>query len=182
MIPFQITFLDFAESDAIWIAIQKRVEKLEQFYDRIVKCEVTISLPHRHRHAARLYRIQIRIFLPGNDVIITRKPTQNEAYRDAYVAIRDTFNAAERLIQKKVHILRRMTKTHQNDSHPVGKISKLFSHEGYGFIATNDGREFYFNEKSIINKKFSLLKIGQKVRFSEELGEKGPQATSLTAI
>lgn len=187
MIPFQITFLDFPESDAVWLAVQKRIEKLENFFERIIRCEVAISLPHRRRHADRLYHIQIRIFLPGDDVIITRKPVQNEAHRDVYVAIRDSFNAAERLLREKVRIIRDRSKAHQVESHQpegqyVGKISKLFYHDGYGFLTTYDGREFYFDKKSILNKKFDLLKIGQKVKFLEELGEKGPQVTSMTAL
>ena len=187
MFPFQITFLDFAESDPVWLAVQKRIEKLEQFFDRIVRCEVAISSPHRHRHTDRLYHIQIHIFLPGDDIIITRKPVKNEAHRDIYVAIRDSFNAAERLLREKVRIIRDKSKAHQAIAHQpqgqfIGKISKLFFNDGYGFLMTNDGREFYFDQNSIINKKFAVLKIGQKVRFIEELGEKGPQVSSMSAL
>lgn len=189
MIPFQITFLDFPESDPVWLAVQKRIEKLEHFFDRIIRCEVAIALPHRHRHADRLYHIQIRIFLPGDDIIIARKPVQNEAHRDIYVAIRDSFAAAERLLREKVRIIRSKSrptalqaKSHQPEGQYIGKISKIFNQDGYGFLTTNDGREFYFDKNSIINKKFDLLEIGQKVRFMEELGEKGPQVTSMAAL
>lgn len=187
MIPFQITFLDFPESDAVWLAVQKRIEKIEHFFDRIVRCEVAISLPHRHRQADRLYHIQIRLFLPGDDIIVTRKPVRNEAHRDIYVAIRDSFNAAERLLREKARGLRGRHKAHQSQAHQpegqkIGKISKIFYHDGYGFLTTNDGREFYFNKNSILNKKFDLLEIGQKVRFLEELGEKGPKVTSMATV
>lgn len=187
MIPFQITFLDFAESDAVWLAIQNRIEKLEHFFDRIERCEVAISLPHRHRTRARLFHLQIRIFFPGNDIIITHNPSKNEAHRDVYVAIRDSFNAAERLLREKAKLLRGRAKAHQTIAHQpdgqyVGKISKLFYHDGYGFLETNDGREFYFDKNSILNKKFDLLKIGEKVKFLEELGDKGPQVTSMSTM
>ncbi len=186
MVPFQITFLDFQESDSVWLAVQKRIEKLEHFFDRIVRCEVAISLPHRHRHADRLFHIQIHIYLPGDDIIITRKPVQNEAHRDVYVAIRDSFNAAERLLREKIRIVRHNSRhnaePHQPEGQFIGKISKLFYQDGYGFLETNDGREFYFDKKSILNKKFDRLEIGEKVRFFEELGEKGPQVTSMTTI
>lgn len=187
MFPFQITFLDFAESDAIWLAAQKRIEKLEHFFDRIIRVEVAISAPHRHRHADRLYHIQIHIFLPGDDIIINRKPVQNEDHRDIYVAIRDSFNAAERLLREKARSIRDRSRAHQTESHQtegqhIGKISKLFYNDGYGFLTTYDGREFYFDKRSILNKKFDLLHVGEKVRFLEELGEKGPQVTSMTAV
>ena len=121
MIPFQITFLDFPESDAVWVAIQSRVEKLEHFYDRIVRCEVTVACPHRHRKMNRLYHVQIHLSIPGEDVYVNRNPSKNEAHRDIYVAIRDTFNAAERILQDKVRIVRHKVKFHEPTS-TEGKI------------------------------------------------------------
>lgn len=53
---------------------------------------------------------------------------------------------------------------------------------GYGFIITPDDREIYFHENSIINRDFKSLKEGMEVRFVEEKGEKGPQASSVTVI
>lgn len=187
MFPFQITFLDFGESDAIWLAVQKRIEKLEQFFERIVRVEVGVSAPHRHRRFNRLYHIQIHIFLPGEDVVINRKPVNNEAHRDIYVAIRDSFNAAERLLRERRRSIQSRSKVHQISTHlpegqHVGKISKLFYQDGYGFLQTNDGREFYFDRRSLLNKKWDRLEVGEKVRFLEERGEEGPQASSMTAL
>ncbi len=187
MFPFQITFLDFNESDAVWLATQKRIEKLELFFERIVRVEVAISAPHRHRRFDRLYHIQIHIFLPGDDIVINRQPVDNEAHRDIYVAIRDSFNAAERLLREKGRSIRTRSRVHQTSTHHpdgqhIGKISKLFYNDGYGFLETNDGREFYFDRHSLLNKKWDLLAVGEKVRFLEERGEKGPQASSMTAL
>lgn len=117
-VPFKITFLDFPESDSVWLAIQKRVEKLEHFFNRIIRCEVNISCPHRHRHANRLFHVQIHIYIPGEDVIVNRNPSQNEAHQDVYVAIRDSFNAAERILHDRVQILRHQTKFHEPKPEP----------------------------------------------------------------
>jgi len=187
MIPFQITFLNFPESDAVRQVVQRKIEKLEKFFDRLIKCEVGVSLPHRHRMMDRLFHIQIRLFLPGDDIIITRKPAKNEAHRDIYVAIRDSFNAAERLLREKARLIHKKNKAHNAIAHTpsgqhIGKIYKIFRHDGYGFLTTYDGREFYFDKNSILNKNFDSLEIGEKVRFLEELGEKGPQVTSMAAL
>lgn len=184
MVPFQITFLDFPESDAVWLAIQNRIEKLEKIFDRMVRCEVAVSCPHRHRQQDRLYHLQIRIVLPGDDIIVTRKPLRNEAHRDVYVAIRDSFNAAERLLREKAKLLRSRNKVHIAESHRIpgelkGKIARIFYQYGYGFLQTHDGREFYFDKNSVLDKEFESLKIGERVRFLEEQGEKGPQVTSM---
>lgn len=181
MMPFQITFLDFPESDAIWMAAQERIEKLEHFFNRVIRCEVVISCPHRHRHTDRLYHVQIRVVMPGEDVIINRNSPQDEAHRDVYVAIRDAFNAAERILEDKIRKVRHKVKFHE-DNYEEGKISKVFYQEGYGFLNTTDGREFYFGENSVTNEDFDRLKIGQKVKFLEEPGEKGPQVTSMAVI
>lgn len=180
MIPFQITFLDFPESDAVWMAVQKRIEKLERFFNRIIRCEVVISCPHRHRHSDRLYQVQIHVVIPGDDVIVNKTSSFNEAHRNVYVAIRDAFNAAERILEDKVRKVRHKVKLHK-DQFEEGRISKIFYQDGYGFLKTSDGRELYFNENCVIHMNFNRLNIGQKVRFLEELGEKGPQVTSMTA-
>jgi cold shock CspA family protein len=52
----------------------------------------------------------------------------------------------------------------------------------YGYIETPDGREIYFHANSVLNNRFKSLKLGSKVSFAEEAGEKGPQASSVHLI
>lgn len=178
MIPFQITFRDFPESDFVWLAAQKRIERLEHFFSRIIRCEVVISCPHRHRHADRLYHVQVHVVLPGDIVVVNRNHPQDESHRDVYVAIRDSFNAAERILEDKVRKIRRMVKIH-NQNYQQGLVSKIFHNDGYGFLNTNDGREIYFGENCLTNEKFDRLKIGQKVKFLVDSGLNGPQVTTM---
>ena len=151
MIPFQITFLDFPESDAVWIAVQKRVEKLEHFFDRIVRCEVVVSCPHRHRQVDRLFQIQIRLYIPKEDVIVNHNATKNEAHRNIYVAIRDAFNAAERILQDKIKILRRQVKFHERKTtENLTNVSDIDGHydidgvsleKGVGVVVASDANK-----------------------------------------
>jgi cold shock CspA family protein len=53
---------------------------------------------------------------------------------------------------------------------------------GYGFLETPDGRELYFHEHSVLDGGFPELEVGSEVRFIEEPGEKGPQATTVTPV
>jgi cold shock CspA family protein len=55
----------------------------------------------------------------------------------------------------------------------------LFPERGYGFLTTSDGREVYFHQNSVLGNKFKDLKIGTEVRFVEEPGDKGPQASTV---
>jgi cold shock CspA family protein len=51
--------------------------------------------------------------------------------------------------------------------------------EGYGFLTTDDGREVYFHKDSVLNQGFQRLKLGARVIFAEEQGDKGPQASTV---
>ena len=49
----------------------------------------------------------------------------------------------------------------------------------YGLIHTSDGREVYFHRNSVLNGGFDQLELGTPVRFAEEMGEEGPQASTV---
>jgi cold shock CspA family protein len=44
-------------------------------------------------------------------------------------------------------------------------------------IASADGRKIYFNRNSLLNADFDKLQAGTSLRFVEEAGNKGPQAS-----
>ena len=49
-------------------------------------------------------------------------------------------------------------------------------------IGSADGREVYFHENSVLDDGFKKLHAGAEVRFAEEEGEKGPQASTVSLI
>ncbi|HHT9123278.1 MAG TPA: cold-shock protein, partial [Candidatus Wunengus sp. YC63] len=97
-----------------------------------------------------------------------------------YVSIRDAFHDARRKLEDFARRQRGDVKHHEEPTH--ARISALFPDKGYGFLTTPDGREVYFHEHSVLNRKFKQLEIGIEVRFAEEMGEKGPQASSVTVV
>lgn len=174
-LSLQITARDFELTDAIKAEITEKVEKLENFCDQIIKCRVVVEAPHRHSHDGRLYNVNIDLKMPGTEIVIKREPNE-----DLYVALRDSFNAAKRKVEEVIDQQRREVKFHEETPH--GKIASLFLDKGYGFLAKIDGSEVYFHENSVLNKGFEKLKVGMRVRFAEELGAKGPQASSVTVL
>jgi cold shock CspA family protein len=88
---------------------------------------------------------------------------------------RDAFDKARRQLEDYVREIRGDVKLHDLPSH--GHVSKLF--EDFGFIETPDGREVYFHANSLVGTEFESLEIGQEVRFVEEPGDEGTQATSI---
>ena len=53
------------------------------------------------------------------------------------------------------------------------------SEDGYGFLESPDGRELYFHRNSVLHNEFERLELGDCVTFSEEEGQRGPQASSV---
>ena len=90
-IPLQITARDISMTPTIEQRIRNKVNKLENFYARILGCRVLIESPHRSNHKGNLYNIRIRLTVPGGELVVKREPSEN-----LHVALRDTFEAARR--------------------------------------------------------------------------------------
>ena len=171
-IPLQITARNFDLTETIENAIREKAQKLDLFYDQIMRCRVLVEAPHRRHHKGVLFNTRIDITVPGGEIVIKREP-----HEDLYVSIGDAFRVAKRQIEAHTRQQRGEVKHHEETAHAL--VSTLFPEKGYGFLATSDGREFYFHKNSVLGDKFKDLKIGMKVRFVEELGEKGPQASTV---
>jgi cold shock protein len=58
----------------------------------------------------------------------------------------------------------------------TGTIKRLVSDKGFGFIAAEDGVEYFFHQSAYQDGTFSSLREGQAVTFSKGQGPKGPRA------
>jgi cold shock CspA family protein len=200
-IPLQITFRNMPPSRAIEDNIREKADKLDSLYDDIMSCRVIVEAPHRHHHKGKAYVVRIDMTVPGGELVVNREPkrlvaaraarneelentlaenhapSKHAAHEDAYVAIRDAFNAAARKLQD--HARRRRGKTKVHEATPVARVTKIFPMEDYGFLQTPDGREIYFHKNSVLQPGFDRLEVGTEVYYAEELGEKGPQASTV---
>ena len=176
-LPLQIAFRNIPPSDAIEFAIRERSGKLDRFSDLIMGCRVVVEARHRRHRQGRLYHVRIDLTVPGNEITVSREPALHHTHQDIYVAVRDAFDAARRRLEDYARRHRRQVKIHQ--SMPRGRISALDNANGCGFIETPDGREIYFHRNSLLNADFDRLETGGLVRFHEEEGEKGPQASTV---
>jgi CspA family cold shock protein len=57
-----------------------------------------------------------------------------------------------------------------------GTIKKIVSDRGFGFIAADDGKEYFFH-RSGTEASFDTLRGGEGVTFQVELSPKGPRAS-----
>ena len=95
----QIVFHNMEPSAAVEANIRERVSKLERFSDKITSLRVTVEAPHKHHHKGNIYHIAIDIAVPDAEIVVSRNPHDNHAHEDVYVAIRDAFNSARRMLE-----------------------------------------------------------------------------------
>ena len=178
-IPLQISFENMEPSEAARAAIGREVERLEKYRHHITGCRVAVIAPStKHRHGS-VYRINIWVTIPPHEnIVVSHQPSDDRSHMHVEVAIKDAFAAARRQIEALAQRANGNVKFHEIDAH--GRVSKISA--DYGFIATSDGREIYFHRNSVIDNVFDRLSVGSEVRFTEELGEKGPQASTVHLI
>jgi cold shock CspA family protein len=61
-------------------------------------------------------------------------------------------------------------------------VSRLFPEQGYGFLATPDGAEVYFQPNSLIRGAFDELAIGTEMIFVAEEGDNRLQANTARVV
>jgi len=180
-IPLQITFRDMEPSAAVEAGIREKAAKLDQFYDHIMSCRVMVEAPHGHHHQGNLYQVRIDLTVPEGELLVTREHHHKDhSHEDVYVAIRDAFDAMKRQLEDYARKRRGKVKKHETPAH--GRVFSLNSDEDYGRIETPDERVIYFHRNSVLDNAFDKLEVGSEVRFVEELGERGPQASTVTLV
>jgi CspA family cold shock protein len=64
----------------------------------------------------------------------------------------------------------------------TGTVKKVVSDRGFGFIAADDGKEYFFHRTGLdASLDFDRLAGGEKVEFEIEASPKGPRATRVRA-
>ena len=63
-----------------------------------------------------------------------------------------------------------------------GTIKKIVSDRGFGFIAAEDGKEYFFHRSGVdTSLNFDALRGGETVSFDVEQSQKGPRANRVRA-
>ncbi|MDZ7778862.1 MAG: cold shock domain-containing protein [Gemmatimonadota bacterium] len=129
---------------------------------------------HRHR-TGNLYHVRIDLTRPGSEIVVNRNPPEHHAHEDVDQAVGQAFDAArKRLLEEKA---KRRGEVKQHETPPAGRVRTVFLDHGYGFIEAPDGYDVYFHMNALKGLAFDTLEVGTPVRYVEEAGEEGPQAT-----
>jgi ribosomal subunit interface protein len=181
-LPLQITFKDLPHSDALEAAIRERVTKLERYSNCIISCRVIVQEPTHRRQQGNLFCVTVDLTVPGAELAVGHgNHGEPHSHENVYVAMRDSFQAMERMVKGYMDQRRHDLKTHVSPQ-PHARVSRIFPQDGYGFLTTADGRDIYFHTNSVINGGWAQMDVGTEVRFAEELGDKGPQASTVECL
>jgi cold shock CspA family protein len=165
---------------SVRVSIAKHISELEQRFGRITACRVVLKGPGGHHRTGGLYEVNIRLALPdGREVDVARTPKADERHSNLAFAVNDAFKRARRQLQDHVRRLQGQVKHHEGE--PSGTVTVLDASGEFGFLESADGREVYFHKNSVLDG-FKKLAIGTRVTFSEEQGEKGPQASTVRLL
>ena len=179
--PVEIEFQEMVASPAVQDMIADHVKKLEHLYGRITACRIVVKGPGSRHKTGGLYDVNIRLALPdGLEVDIGRTPKDDERHSDLPFAINDAFKRAGRRLQDSVRRMEGMVKRHEGQ--PVGTVVRLDPAGEFGFLQSSDGEEIYFHRISIVDRAFAELAVGTRVMFTDEIGEKGAQATTVKLL
>ena len=180
--PLEITFGNMGRSEAVEAAVRERVARLEQLFDGITSCHVIVDAPHHHHRKGNHYEVRLEVRVPGTELAVNNRPGDVHAHEDVYVAIRDAFNAMERQLKRWKASMRGPPKA--REAPLQGRIAELNPAEGFGQIATTDGRLVYFHRNSVVDGEFAELAKGDTVELvvRHRESELGPQASTVRPI
>ncbi len=175
-VPLEISTRWIDLSPPLEAELRKRAGRLERHSDRITSCRIAVERPTgNHHQEGGPYRVRVDVMVPGSELVADKSD------EELYAAVRQAFDAVERQVETWSQRKRGDVKTPVLP--PEGEVLRLFPEEGFGFIGGSDGREVYFHRNAVLNPPgFESLEVGARVRFAEEQGFEGPQASTVSLL
>jgi cold shock CspA family protein len=181
-VALETSYRDVKKTEALENLIAEKTEKLERICDHMMSCRVALERTQKQASGGDLYRIRLDLTVPPGHEVVVKKEGREDAPGDPAAAlVRQAYDVAFRELKELVGRQRREVKSHP-EQEVSGVVAKLFSEGRYGFITALDGRELYFHENSVVGQSFDELQVGDGVRFAEEQGDEGPQASTVQVV
>lgn len=180
-VPLEISYHGVDHSDWSEAYIRERAAHLERFCEDITSCRVVVEMPHHQHRQGNRYRVRIEVKIPPNKDLIADKEMTEERYTELRTVIRSAFDVMERQVKEAVERRRHEVKAHYEQ--PRALVVRLFKDQDYGFIRMTDSdEEYYFHRNSVLHGDFDRIEVGTEVRFEPEMGEMGPQASTVQVV
>ncbi len=181
-VPIEISFHHVPHSQEMEDLIRRQVEKLERTCRHLSSCRVVVEESQHRRKTSNPYRVRIDMMVPpGHEVAVNYENKDTRTVPALGAVVRAAFDAARRQLQKLTELQRSDVKVHP-EQQASAMVVRLFPELDYGFLRTLDGRELYFHRRAVLNGDFIRLEVGTGVRFDEEEGDEGPQASTVEIV
>jgi ribosome-associated translation inhibitor RaiA len=107
-IPVQVTFHGMPASAALDTAIRQYAGKFDRFHPHLIRCRAVVEHVARHQRQGKEYRVRLDIRVKGGEIAINRDHAE-----DAFVAVREAFDAARRRLEDHARRRRGAVKAHE---------------------------------------------------------------------
>ncbi|MGJ4930473.1 HPF/RaiA family ribosome-associated protein [Bradyrhizobium sp. HKCCYLS2038] len=176
----QIEFDGVPASPELKATIGEHVKELENRFGRATSCHIVVRGPGERHHSGGQYQVSIHLSLPnGREVNVGRTPKADERYSDLTFAVDNAFKRARRQLQDEARLVQGSVKSHEVQ--PLGTVVSIDPSGEFGFIEAADGRQIYFNSRSVLASPAKITP-GTRVSYVEEAGEKGSQASTVKIL
>jgi len=97
--PLQVTFLGFTHTPDLDGLIRTSAFALEaDAGNHLTSCHVFVECAHQHHSEKPVFHARINLELPGGVLAVNREHHAQHSHEDAFIAVRDAFDAASRQI------------------------------------------------------------------------------------
>jgi len=180
----EITFKNTDVSPALDARIRDRIGRLERFHHGIIGCRVVVEEGHKAPASAKNpLALTLEVQIPGQLLASHGEEEIREVKDNTGNLVTRVFEAMEHQLDAAVARTKRQVKAHSAD-HEIGRISRLFPHQGYGFVQVGEGIELYFTENVLHGLAMGELEEGTSVIVSRahEDGPMGPMANAVRRL
>ncbi len=204
-VPPEISVKGFEMTGEVDTLLQNQIARLERVCDYITSIRVAIEKEQGRHQLGNPYRIRLDVRVPPNhEIVVKRQSVLHENLRNTPEpeaeleriskrslssrkdeplpsAVRRSFDSARRQLEKLVEVQRKDVKIHPQNQ-VMGFVEKILRDDNYGFIRSIEGQQVYFHKNSCLHGEWDRIEVGTGVRYVEEVGDKGLQATSVEIV
>jgi cold shock CspA family protein/ribosome-associated translation inhibitor RaiA len=181
MAILEVSFREVDKTPDLEELIRTKAAKLEKVSRDLVSCRVSVEKPQKNQRTGNSFRVRIELGVPGEDIVVVRESSKGDMHDPVHKVLNRAFTVALRTLKEHKERVQGEVKAHA-ESEDMALVFRVFRKEGYGFLRTPEGREIYFHRNSVLHGDFERLTVGTGVRFTEEMGEEGPQATTVQIV
>ena len=101
-VPTQINFRNIDEPQGLADQIHDKVAGLEKIYPRLTAARVTIERRDHRRPIGQLFHVLIDVTIPGAELVVSREPSDHDAYQELRTIVHDAFDDIRRQLENHI--------------------------------------------------------------------------------